>query len=88
MTPQEWKEWINILRDLTLVTVGTFMLVYETIFVRPPSLNVLSIGAALLGIPMVVRLDLWSNNNGNGKGNVKSPPPEQERRHHRDRNSS
>lgn len=60
-----------------LVTVGTFMLIYETLFVRPPNIDVLSVGAALLGIPMVVRLDLWASGNGNGK-NGRKPPPEED----------
>jgi hypothetical protein len=56
-----------------LVSVGTFMLIYETLFVVPPNIDVLSVGGALLGVPMVVRLDLWASGN-----NSRSLPPADE----------
>lgn len=76
MAPEEVKAWLFILRDFLLVVVGTFMLVYETLEVRPPSIDVLSVGAALLGIPMVVRLDTWSSGKDATKPSRRKPPPE------------
>lgn len=55
--PDEYRTWIGITRDVVVVGLGTFMLIFETAFARSP--NPYIIGAALttFGLPSAIRLD-------------------------------
>lgn len=53
-----WDAWLRIFRDSLIVSVGTFMLIYETVFAAPPNAYVIGGGLAALGLPPALRLDL------------------------------
>jgi hypothetical protein len=53
-----WDSWLRILRDTLIVVVGTFMLVFETVFVPAPNAYVIAAGLVALGLPPALRLDL------------------------------
>jgi hypothetical protein len=57
LDPKAAREWIRIVRDVVILFVAAFMLIYETIVVRSPNLYVLGAGLTLLGIPPALRLD-------------------------------
>lgn len=50
--------WISRSRDILIVVVATFMLVFETVFARSPNAEIIGAGLALLGLPPFLRLDL------------------------------
>lgn len=56
MSHDELRGWVRILRDATLVGLGAFMLIHETLTDEP---NPIIIGAALamFGLPAALRLD-------------------------------
>jgi hypothetical protein len=53
-----WDSWIARARDIAIVSVGTFMLIYETVFVINPNAYLIGAGLAALGLPPALRLDL------------------------------
>lgn len=57
-----YRAWQRIVRDLLLVGVGAFMLIYETVAVRAPNPYVIAGGLAALGLPPAIRLDLRARN--------------------------
>lgn len=57
MEQEELRAWVRILRDLTLVVVGAFMLVFETVLAPLPNPYLIGAGLAALGLPPVIRLD-------------------------------
>lgn len=57
MTPSVVRAWVRIFRDVAIVVVAGFMLVYETVFVAQPNAYVIGAGLTLLGIPPALRLD-------------------------------
>lgn len=64
-SPDEYRVWIGITRDGVLVAVGTFMLVFETIFKDVPNPYIIGAGLTALGLPAAIRLDL-KKQGGNG----------------------
>lgn len=56
--PKVYRAWQRIIRDLLLVSVGAFMLIYETIATSSPDPYVIAGGLAALGLPPAIRLDL------------------------------
>lgn len=64
MTPQQWRTWQGIFRDVTITLVAAFMLVYETVVATDPNAYVLGAGLTLLGIPPALRLDRRRGRNG------------------------
>lgn len=56
--PKAYRAWQRIIRDTLLVSVGAFMLLYETIAVPSPDPYVIAGGLAALGLPPAIRLDL------------------------------
>lgn len=64
VTPDEYRAWIGITRDAIIVVVGTFMLIYETVFVPNPNAFVIGAGLTALGLPAAIRLDTWKKNGG------------------------
>ncbi len=56
MDPDAVAAWQAILRDLLIVLLGIFMLVYETVFVVPNA-YIVGAGLTLLGVPPALRLD-------------------------------
>lgn len=67
MNLDEWNSWVRILRDTTIVLVGAFMLIYETVFVANPNAYVIGGGLAALGIPATLRADLSRGNRDGDK---------------------
>ncbi len=69
-----WNAWVRIARDTLIVSVGTFMLVFETVFA--PAVNPYLVGAGLaaLGLPPALRLDLRTSS----ERKPKKPPGEGE----------
>lgn len=59
MTPEAAKQWQLIFRDVLITILATFMLVYETVFVRDPNAYIIGAGLTLLGIPPALRADTW-----------------------------
>ncbi len=59
MASQGVDGWITGFRDVLLVVVAAFMLVFGTIFVTNPALLALIIGGGLsaFGVPAALRLD-------------------------------
>jgi hypothetical protein len=57
LDPKAAREWTRIARDIVILFVAAFMLIYETIVVQSPNLYVLGAGLTLLGIPPALRLD-------------------------------
>lgn len=55
---EPWDAWIRRLRDTLIVSVGTFMLVFETVFAANPNVYLISAGLIALGLPPALRLDL------------------------------
>lgn len=50
--------WIRILRDVTIVSLGAFMCIHETVAPHDqPNLYIIGGGLALLGVPPALRLD-------------------------------
>jgi len=59
MTPEELRQWQSIFRDLVVVVLAAFMLVYETVVAGTPNAYIIGAGLTLLGIPAAVRADTW-----------------------------
>lgn len=57
MDPEEARAWARIFRDFTIVVVGAFMLVYETVVAAEPNAYLIGAGLAALGLPPAFRLD-------------------------------
>jgi hypothetical protein len=55
--PEEARAWARIFRDFTIVVVGAFMLVYETVVAAEPNAYLIGAGLAALGLPPAFRLD-------------------------------
>lgn len=51
------RAWQRILRDLVIVVVGAFMLVYETVGAKEPNPYVIGAGLVALGVPPALRYD-------------------------------
>lgn len=62
MNTELWDSYVRITRDLLIVFVGTFMLVFETVFAPNPNAYIIGAGLAALGLPPALRLDLRSAN--------------------------
>jgi hypothetical protein len=61
MMTHTWDSWISRFRDVIIVTVGGFMLVYETVVVASPNAYIIGAGLVALGLPPALRLDLRSS---------------------------
>lgn len=57
LDPEEARAWIRVARDALIVIVGSFLLVWQGVFVQVPNLYVIGAGLAALGLPPVLRLD-------------------------------
>lgn len=51
-------ERIQNFRDLMIVLVGTFMLIYDTVFASTPSPLIIGGGLTCFGLPIAFRLDV------------------------------
>jgi len=63
-----WDAWVRIARDSLIVLVGTFMLVYETVFAAEPNAYLIGAGLAALGLPPALRMDLRTSAERRMKG--------------------
>lgn len=57
MTPERIDEWVTIFRDVVIVFLATFMLVYETAFAGEVNPYIVGAGLTLAGVPPALRLD-------------------------------
>lgn len=68
LDPDDFRAWVRIFRDLAIVILGTFMLVFETAFADSPNPLIVGAGLVALGLPPALRLDeAVRARNGNGK---------------------
>jgi hypothetical protein len=79
VTVDDWDRAVRIFRDGLIVVVGTFMLVFETVFAKTPNAYVIAAGLAALGLPPALRLDLRSSGERRGRG-PRAPDPNEEDR--------
>lgn len=66
MNMHTWDAWMRIVRDTVIVVVGTFMLVFETVFVPSPNAYVIGAGLVALGLPPALRLDMRTSGRRRG----------------------
>ena len=52
-TPSAVREWIGIFKDVTLILVGVFIIVHETVGTDIPSPVLLVVAAACLGLSII-----------------------------------
>ncbi len=59
MQPETLKAWIPLFRDIIIVLLAAFMLVFGTTWVHDPTVLAVVVGGALalLGIPAALRVD-------------------------------
>ena len=74
MTPEEVRQWQGIFRDFVITALATFMLVFETVFVREPNAYIIGAGLTLLGAPFAIRLDTWRRKADEAAGDPGAPP--------------
>jgi uncharacterized membrane protein YdjX (TVP38/TMEM64 family) len=66
--PEVVRQWIRISRDAAIVIVGTFMLIWQTVFATIPNPMLVGAGLVLLGLPPTLRgLDMLPGRNGHDK---------------------
>lgn len=79
----EWPEivdsWVAIFRDITIVLLATFMLVFETVFAHEVSPYIVGAGLTLAGVPPALRADTYRRRRKADAGAPDSPtvPTEQ-----------
>lgn len=56
-TPAELRQGQRILRDFTILFLGAFILLWQTLFVATPNPLLIGAGLVLLGLPPAFRLD-------------------------------
>ncbi len=61
-----WDAWMRIVRDTVIVLVGTFMLVFETVYVSNPNAYIIGAGLVALGLPPALRLDTRTSGRRSG----------------------
>lgn len=66
MDPVGWEAWVRVTRDVLIVITGTFILIYETVFVVNPNIELIGAALGLLGAPAALRLDLRGRGNERG----------------------
>jgi hypothetical protein len=56
--PENLNAWVSIFRDVMLVLVGTFLMVFAVVTIREPTVLgiVLGAGATVLGVPPWLRV--------------------------------
>jgi len=59
VNPEIARAWVRIIRDLSLVLVGTFILLHETLVDRAADPLRIGAGLVLLGLPPALRADEW-----------------------------
>ena len=74
MTPDIAQAWIRVIRDLALVLLGVYILLYEVH--REGDVRETLIGAALIlfGLPAALRTDEWLRNGRSKNGNHRADP--------------
>jgi hypothetical protein len=68
--PENLSPWIPIVRDIAIVLLAAFMLVFATVWIKDPTPLAVIIGGglSLLGVPAALRLDaLRKKQNGQEK---------------------
>jgi hypothetical protein len=69
------RDWIKIGRDIVIVGVGAFMLIFETTRVATPNDLIVGAGLVLLGVPPILRLDSWVRGEDPPPSSGSSEPP-------------
>ncbi len=57
LTPAVADQWFRIFRDILVASVGAFMLVYATVWERPPNEFVIGGALGLFGLIPAIRFD-------------------------------
>lgn len=58
MTPMTPKDWMGLFRDFMLILVGVFLMVFDAVWIHPPSTLVMGAGLTALGFPVFLRIQL------------------------------
>ncbi len=64
-----WDAWMRIIRDTVIVLIGSFMLVFETVFAANPNAYIIGAGLVALGLPPALRLDMRTSGRRHGDDN-------------------
>ncbi len=56
-TPESAREWLWVFRDIVSVTVGAFMLIWQTVLASHPDPLIIGAGLVALGLPPALRID-------------------------------
>lgn len=59
MDPDVAKQWVRIFRDIAIVFIGVFMLVYETVFRHEADWEIVAAALTCFGLPPALRFD-WT----------------------------
>lgn len=57
MSEEKARAWIGIIRDAALVSIGTFILIYETVNIHARNPYIIAAGLTCFGLPATIRLD-------------------------------
>jgi hypothetical protein len=55
--PEEFRQWQAVFRDVLIVLIGAFMLLFETVRAPEPNPYVIGAGLIALGVPPALRTD-------------------------------
>lgn len=63
LDPSAARAWLRILRDFSTIAVGTFILLWQTVFVTFPNPLLIGAGLLALGLPPALRLEdvFWNS---------------------------
>jgi hypothetical protein len=61
LTPDLARQWQRVFRDTAIVFVGSFILVYETVWAAQVSVPLIGAAITCFGLPPALRLD-WRRN--------------------------
>lgn len=67
MNPEIVRQWQRIFRDTAIVCVGSFILVYETVWAASVSVPLIGAAITCFGLPTALRLDSRRNGNDDEK---------------------
>lgn len=58
MDIETFRAWQRIFRDLLIVAIGAFILIYETVVAPVPDPYLIGAGLTALGVPPLLRVNL------------------------------
>jgi hypothetical protein len=57
VSPDQFRAWQGIFRDIVITVLAAFMLVWQCVFAAAPNIYIIGAGVTLLGVPPALRLD-------------------------------